>query len=476
MLRVFGHYIAFPALSLALAEAIIFFGLMLILTTFNLPDLGIIKMPSEAEVHIIVVATLVSFITLASLGMYNRQIFFNMQTVVERAIVIFPVMFVVQWVVMILYAQMAVFDYKPYYVLSMIAMVIYFPLILIIRGIFVNLDIFQRRVLVLGAGGLAARIQELMHQAHRPHFTVVGYRRFPGDQGGEHLAPVLDADQLSESEALVAFVIDNKIDEVVVAVDERRRSSSQNRSGLPVEGLLECKLLGVRVSEYQAFWERESGQVDLDNLRPSWLIFSDGFKVNLLRRCVKRVFDIAVSLLVLVLTLPITLVTAILIRATSPGPIFYRQERVGQNGRAFDVLKFRSMREDAEKSGVPQWATHKDDRITGVGRFIRAARIDELPQVINVLKGDMSFIGPRPERPFFVADLSETIPFYGERHRVKPGITGWAQINYPYGASVEDARRKLAYDLYYVKNDSLFLDVLILAQTLRVVLWSEGAR
>ncbi|HEY8351792.1 MAG TPA: exopolysaccharide biosynthesis polyprenyl glycosylphosphotransferase, partial [Sphingomonadales bacterium] len=204
--------------------------------------------------------------------------------------------------------------------------------------------------------------------------------------------------------------------------------------------------------------------------------FSDGFgRSGRFDLFLKRLFDVTTSLLLLLLTLPILIVTAIAIKVTSPGPVFYRQERVGQGGRTFMVLKFRSMRTDAERNG-PQWAQANDDRVTPVGRLIRTARIDEIPQIFNVLKGDMSFVGPRPERPVFVEQLAKEIPFYLERHRVKPGITGWAQINYPYGASVEDARHKLQYDLYYIKNYSIFLDFLVLIQTLRVVLWPEGAR
>ena len=233
---------------------------------------------------------------------------------------------------------------------------------------------------------------------------------------------------------------------------------------------------GVRVTGYLSFVERELGRIVLDDLDPNWLIFSDGFDKSVFRDAAKRAFDLIVSLLLLLFTLPITAVAALLIKLDSPGPVFYRQERVGRDGRTFTLTKFRSMRVDAEQQGGPRWAAEKDDRITEVGAFIRQTRIDELPQIINVLRGEMSIIGPRPERPFFVDTLTDAIPFYGERHRVKPGITGWAQINYPYGASIEDAREKLSYDLYYVKNTSLFLDVIILLQTVRVILWPSGVR
>jgi sugar transferase (PEP-CTERM system associated) len=258
--------------------------------------------------------------------------------------------------------------------------------------------------------------------------------------------------------------------EVVLALEERRNS-------LPLQDLLRIKTTGVHVNEISSFLERETGRVDLDSLNPSWLIFSDGFSSGrMLSSAAKRLFDVLASLALLVLTVPIILLTAIAIKLESKGPAFYRQRRVGLYGQGFDILKLRSMRQDAEVAGKAVWAEKDDPRITRIGRIIRKLRIDELPQAWSVLKGEMSFVGPRPERPQFVDDLEAVLPYYAERHMVKPGITGWAQINYPYGASVDDSRQKLEYDLYYAKNYTPFLDVLILLQTLRVVLWPEGAR
>jgi len=252
--------------------------------------------------------------------------------------------------------------------------------------------------------------------------------------------------------------------------------ASRERRGLPLKALMECKLAGLTVTEFANFWERQTGQIDLEELNPGWLIFSGGFRSNWASSATKRVFDVFVSVVFLIVTLPITVLAAIAIKLEGPGPIFYGQERVGRNGSTFTVFKFRSMRTDAEKDGVARWAQNNDTRVTRVGRFIRRTRIDEIPQVINVLTGDMSFVGPRPERPVFVAALAQKIPHYDVRHRIKPGITGWAQINYPYGASDEDAKAKLSYDLYYAKNWGIFLDAVILFQTARVVLWPEGVR
>ena len=240
--------------------------------------------------------------------------------------------------------------------------------------------------------------------------------------------------------------------------------------------MLQCRIAGIHVIDYLDFIERETEAVDLNALQPGWLIFSDGFRRSLLRRVCKRSFDIVSSLSLLLFTLPLLLLAALLIVIESPGPVLYRQQRVGLGGRPFVLLKLRSMRADAEKDGAPRWAQAGDHRVTRVGRFIRRARIDELPQLWNVLLGDMSFVGPRPERPVLVDDFCQQIPFYSERHCVKPGITGWAQTNYPYGASLEDARNKLSYDLYYAKNHGLFLDLIILLQTIRVILWADGSR
>ena len=269
--------------------------------------------------------------------------------------------------------------------------------------------------------------------------------------------------------SLPDLVREQNIEEIIVAIDERR-------GGMPVKALLECKLQGVMVTDFSTFWERENGKMDLDALYPSWLIFSDGFVGGWMQAMAKRIFDVVASGTLLLFSLPIMVFAALAIKMESRGPIFYRQERVGLNGETFMLLKFRSMRTDAEKDGVPRWADLNDSRVTRVGSFIRQTRIDEIPQIFNVLKGEMSFIGPRPERPFFVDELRQVIPYYFERHRVKPGISGWAQLNYPYGASVEDAKEKFQYDLYYIKNYSLFLDLIVLVQTARVVLWPDGVR
>jgi sugar transferase (PEP-CTERM system associated) len=331
-------------------------------------------------------------------------------------------------------------------------------------GMFLGTAAFRRRVLVLGAGPRAQRLRKL---GERPEsgFAIVSYI------GMNESQPVVEeAIARSAIHDLSRFVENLGVSEVVLALEERRNA-------LPLKDLLRIKTAGVHVNDFSSFLERETGRVDLDTLDPSWLIFSDGFSSGrMISSAAKRVFDILASCVVLVLTFPLIALFALLVKLDSRGPAFFRQTRVGLYEQDFDVIKLRSMRSDAEKPGEAQWAQANDPRVTRIGRFIRKVRIDELPQLWSVLKGQMSFVGPRPERPQFVADLEEQLPYYAERHMVKPGITGWAQINYPYGASTEDARHKLEYDLYYAKNYTPFLDLLILLQTLRVVLWNEGAR
>jgi sugar transferase (PEP-CTERM system associated) len=256
----------------------------------------------------------------------------------------------------------------------------------------------------------------------------------------------------------------------VLALDERRK-------GLPVHDLLDCKMSGIEIIDLLTFFERYTNKIRLDIVQPSWLFLSDGFQVSNFNRLSKRLFDIATVLLLLPIVLPVGLLAslAILIESRFRGAVLYSQTRVGENGRLFQVYKFRSMREDAEQDGVARWATKGDSRITRVGAILRKSRLDEIPQLLNILKGDMSFVGPRPERPEFVEQLAEQIPYYSERHRVKPGLSGWAQIRYPYGASIEDGLEKLQYDLYYVKNYSILLDALVLLQTAEVVLLGRGA-
>ncbi|EIM02169.1 sugar transferase [Rhodanobacter thiooxydans] len=332
---------------------------------------------------------------------------------------------------------------------------------------FVDADLFKRRVVMFGAGERAAEVSHKMRRrTDQRGFKVLGYVPV-GDDPISVSAPLL----LHPDGALYEWAARRGVDEIVVGPDDRRGT-------LPVDALLECKQRGMAVTELTEFFEREAGRIKMDLTNPSWLIFSDGFNSSPVRRSIKRAFDVAVAALVLAVAWPFMLLTALAIRLESGrgAPILYHQERVGENGELFSVIKFRSMGIDAERDGVARWASKNDGRVTRVGHFIRNARLDELPQLWNVLCGDMSIIGPRPERPQFVADFNTRIRYYRLRHCVKPGLTGWAQLRYPYGSSLEDAEQKLNFDLFYVKNHNLVFDLTILAQTVEVVLFGRGAR
>jgi sugar transferase (PEP-CTERM system associated) len=327
----------------------------------------------------------------------------------------------------------------------------------------------ERRMIVLGAGTRALAVEKThaVGSARAP-FKILAYV-VPHADTSSFDVPEDRVLRMQPQQRLLDLVLELRADEIVVAIRDRR-------GNLPIKQLLECKLQGITVTEASAFFEREHQHLQLDSLNASWLIFGTGFRQTWFGRLAKRGFDVAASTALLLLTLPIMLVTAAAIRLDSSGPVLYWQTRVGRGNTNFDMCKFRSMREDAERDGVAKWAAGDDDRVTRVGRVIRKLRIDELPQIINVLRGEMSFVGPRPERPFFVDRLSEQIPYFLARHSIRPGITGWAQVRYPYGASVEDAKQKLQYDLYYVKNHTLFLDILILLETVKVVVFGRGAR
>jgi sugar transferase (PEP-CTERM system associated) len=330
----------------------------------------------------------------------------------------------------------------------------------------VDEDIFKRRVLVYGCGRNAGAISNLRRRADRRGFMLVGFVQ------AEDETPIVSQEQMLDGAlGLPELCARLNVDEVVVAMEDRRR-------GFPILDLLECRLAGIDVTELLTFLERETGRVRIDVLNPSWMIFGEGFRRDSLRLVSSRILDVAASAVILVITLPLMLVTALAIKMEEgwKAPVFYRQTRVGLGGKHFAIMKFRSMRTDAERAGHAVWATKGDSRVTRVGAFIRKCRIDELPQVLCVLNGSMSFVGPRPERPEFVAELSQKIPYYVQRHWVKPGITGWAQLCYPYGSSEQDALEKLQYDLYYIKNNTLLFDLAILLQTVEVVVMGQGAR
>lgn len=460
VIRLFGHYIPRPVFALGLVEMCAVFICIEAAThlRYILADLDPPSLTGQLPEKLTFLA--VFYIVALAVGLYQREACRNLRMTMLRLGVAMIIAFAAMSVIFFLFPDVIIWRS-----IFIFAFVLIFAGVLLARSLFslaAGTEAFKRRVVVLGAGRRAARILELAESGQNQDFVVVATVSMSDKE-----RQIADATPMEGIPDLRHFIEEQKADEIVTAMEERRGS-------LPVGPLLACKLAGVVIRDFSAFMERETGIVDLDGLNPSWIIYGDRGSWGSLDQIAKRAFDIVTSLLLLIFTLPILLMTAAAVKLTSKGPVFYRQERVGYGGRPFMLFKFRSMRTDAEADGAPKWAQKNDPRTTPVGRFIRMTRIDEIPQIINVLRGEMSFVGPRPERPFFVHSLSEELPYYGERHAVKPGITGWAQLNYPYGATTEDARRKLQYDLYYIKNYSLFLDILILLQTARVILFPVG--
>jgi sugar transferase (PEP-CTERM system associated) len=462
MVRVFKHYVPTSLLLLGLLEM-----LTLMVSAESAWRLRVFSIkagdvPTIDRLPQLITFTVLFYVVMLAVGLYQGGCYRSVRQSALRLAVAFGIGIL---------AAAAIFFFLPdiqtWRSVLLIAIVFAYFGILALRFAFGRIGAWhrlRRRILVLGAGHRARRLSELGKKPNSS-FKIVQFIRMTD---AEALMP--QAVSRDEIPGIAEMCDVMQIDDVVLAMDERRGS-------LPVASLMETKMLGTPVSDISTFLERETGRVDLETVSPSWFIFSDGFRAaHRLSVIAKRMFDVSASSILLLVSAPFLIITALAVKFTSPGPILYRQERVGQFGRPYYVLKFRSMRNDAEKDGNPKWAQQGDARVTSVGRIIRATRIDEIPQIFNVLRGDMSFVGPRPERPFFVDQLARDLPFYAERHVVKPGITGWAQINYPYGASLDDARHKLEYDLYYVKNYSVFLDFLILIQTVRVVLWQDGVR
>ncbi len=348
----------------------------------------------------------------------------------------------------------------------LLPLLIYTWRVLFTKANHLGFELPEKRVLIMGTGELARKIGHSIYHMTDNGLNLVG---FIDDDPERHGESIVNPGVIGGYGDIAKIVDEYKVDRIIVALADRRAK-------LPMSALLDCKLKGVSIDEGETFSERMTGTIPVNQLKPSWMVFSDGFKSLRTRKIMKRVFDVLSASLIFLIALPIMIITVILIKLESRGPIIFRQVRVGENGREFEIYKFRSMRADAESGTGPVWADTNDTRVTRVGAVIRLLRIDELPQLINILKGDMSFVGPRPERPFFVEKLKEVIPYYEVRTVVKPGLTGWAQIKYPYGASVEDAHKKLEYDIYYIKNMTPLLDLIIFLMTVRTVISGRGAR
>jgi sugar transferase (PEP-CTERM system associated) len=465
MVRVFRHFVPVSIVLLAVSEV----SIITVAWYFYLAG-----NPFSVEKLIDVVQSPTLALALAAggamiiTGLYNDKVFADYRSLaihIAISLIFLCPIAVAGW----LYWQHALSSSETLWQIYAKAALSWLACILVTRAVFISLtdlNLFKARVVVLGTGEKAARIADIVNAGKNRYFLPVAYLQLPGQRPKFPITPI-DVSGCDVSE-IARHAHDLRAKEVVVATDDRR--------GLPVRQLLQCRMAGIRVIDYLDFLERETMCVDLQAVQPGWFVFSDGFRGCGPSQIFKRCFDITLSVALLLFVMPLMGLTWLLIVLESPGHALYRQERVGLGGHPFVLLKFRSMRNDAESNGKAQWATTDDPRVTRVGRIIRKVRIDELPQLINVLRGDMSFVGPRPERPVFVDRFAEQIPYYAERHCVRPGITGWAQINYPYGASLQDARNKLSYDLYYIKNYGSFLDLLIVLQTFRVILFADGSR
>jgi sugar transferase (PEP-CTERM system associated) len=465
VINLFNHYVPGRLVLLVILDALVLMMAAYLGISMDIarPEMAITKatylMPSQAGGF-----ALGMMIVMSSMGLYQPDLWSDSRAVKTRLFITFILGLAVTGVV----SYFAPSRYPAPVTLAALIVLVALGGSLLVRAAFQkwnDLSVLKLRILVLGTG---SRVMKLAERAkHNPNHQLVG---FVAVGSSKHYIASQHLLSMAPDDSLLSVAQQHSIDEIVVGVRDRRGG------GFPVDQLLECRMRGVNVIELSTFFEREYRQVLLESLNPSWMVLGDGFRHGYFAIAVKRLFDVIASAALLLLTLPIIFVAMLCIYLESGPHVLYRQERVGQGGRTFTLYKLRSMRPDAENGGTPHWAKINDDRTTRVGKFIRKYRIDEIPQIFNVFRGDMSFVGPRPERPFFVDQLAKQIPFYAMRLSTKPGITGWAQVRYQYGASIDDAIEKLQYDLYYVKNHSLFLDLMILLSTVEVVLWGKGAR
>ncbi len=437
-------------------------------TIFNTFDLGAVIVSDILSYHALVFIAVLQ-LSILSLGLYELKIRESKRGVFRRLVVAAAISY---FVIELYLLQFFVAINPPQYfvLVSVLTALLFLSIFRIGFWDTETLGVSKRNVLVIGSGERASIIEKRMRRAaDRRGIEILGFVKQPRDKSEQ-----LNQETILEFEdctALEQFVYENDVSEIVVAADERRGS-------MPLQSLFDFKLRGIEITDILDFIERETGQVAVNLIYPSWVIYSNGFKSsNYIRVAGGYFFNLFLALIVLILTLPFILFTAFAIFLDDGwkkgGTIFYRQERIGKNGRVFEILKFRSMRMDAESGGA-QFAQKKDSRVTRIGEFIRKYRLDELPQLLNVIKGEMAFVGPRPERPQFVTDFVKEIPYYNQRHNLKPGLTGWAQLNYPYGSSTEDTIEKLKYDLYYIKHSSIIFDMLILLRTVEVILFGKG--
>ena len=461
MIRIFNHYVSKMGFILLLLELLLLLAVVSVASVIWVSD-G--QFRSDNLYVTSLSFALVIIFSMSALGMYQHSAREGLRTTLFRIMPSFALGFALLSALIAVRPDM----YFGRGVSSMIFALGATGVVLTRLVVFKSAEsaLLEARLIFIGTGPIARECIDLANSKFGFHqFKVIGCVAVPGEA-----IQIPDALLLPMGESLLTMARTYEASEIVVTLANRRDSR------FPLNELLQCALHGVRVIDSATFFEREACQIRLDSLQPSYLIFGGGFDQSFYRETSKRAFDLVAAVLVSVLAMPFMLLAAAAIAVEGGGPIFYQQDRVGRNGRVFRVLKFRSMHKDAEEGGLPTWATANDPRVTRIGRILRTARIDELPQVVNVFRGEMSFVGPRPERTYFVEQLQSEVAYYSARHSIKPGITGLAQVRYQYGASTQDAIQKLQYDLYYVKNNSLFLDLLILIDTMQVVLMGKGSR
>jgi sugar transferase (PEP-CTERM system associated) len=462
-MRVFKHYIPLNLLSLVVAEIGILLGSVYTAHKFTYVEFN----SSFSEINSIYYQSIIlifsTVITFYIANIYDLSLFIRKKYFIIKII---PCYFIITFVVSAINYIIPIFQLNR--MAYIICFSIAFPSIIGFRLFYywiINANRLREKVLILGASDIAWRISEELESGNNPGFEVLGYvaeeitASLEAAPAGRILGGIRDLQRITR---------ETSPDVVVVALSERR-------GAFPAREILDCKLQGVRVEDWPSFYEKLTGKILIQNLRPSWLIFAEGFTRNRLTRAVKRTVDTLLAIFGLWVSLPMMVCIAILTKLDSPGPVIFTQERVGENGKIYTLSKFRTMVADAEKHSGPVWSQTIDPRVTKLGNILRRTGMDEIPQLFNVLKGDMSFVGPRPERPHFVAELQKHIPYYAQRLVVKPGITGWAQVRYGYGATIDDAIEKLQYDLYYIKNMSVFLDLLIMLSTVHKVLFAKVA-
>jgi len=459
-MKVFGQHVHAPILLLVLAEYVLA-GVAFLAAGSLLVEYGVDVLPDGRSLPWTIGFSTSVVLAVTAVGLYQPKQRFGVEAIVVRLIAALGL------------AVLALALLEPIFSVGLrgsvltLSFVLSFVLLGTVRMLFVKLvdhEAFQRRVLVYGAGDRAASLLKLRRRSDRRGFKIIAFVTAPGDR-----TRIADDRVMAVPDDLLEYASRNRIDEIVVAMDDRRE-------GFPVKDLLACRFSGIAVLDLLNFFERETGRVKVDLVNPAWLIFSEGFSSKRLYAITSAAVNLVLATALAFLSFPVMVVIAIAIVIEDGFPILYKQKRVGFAGRTFQLYKFRSMYTNAESDGRARWAKADDPRVTRVGRVIRKLRLDELPQLFNVIRGDMNLVGPRPERPEFVEMLSQKIPYYHERHSVKPGLTGWAQLCYPYGSSEHDAMEKLQYDLYYIKHRSLIFDLMVLLQTVELVLWGKGAR